>query len=130
MASLFWIGYVGWSAYDETQAMAARDAAKRRPHVTTHWAMDPLDYWRLCNELSVIQAALLIVGVDPSIAENSANCFEALGRRVVYRKHDLEVWLESRVAPNTSDADARLPKSLTHSVTARLDARSSESGSL
>jgi hypothetical protein len=29
---------------------------------------------------------------------------------------------------NTSDADARLPKSLTQSVTARLDARSSESG--
>lgn len=36
-----------------------------------------------------------------------------LGRRVVYRREDLGAWLESRVARNTSDADARLPKSLT-----------------
>jgi predicted DNA-binding transcriptional regulator AlpA len=36
-----------------------------------------------------------------------------LGRRVVCRREDLEAWLESRVARNTSDADARLPKSLT-----------------
>ena len=28
--------------------------------------MEPLDFWRLCDELSVVQAALLIVGVDPS----------------------------------------------------------------
>jgi hypothetical protein len=36
-----------------------------------------------------------------------------LGRRVVYRPEDLAAWLESRLAHNTSDADARLPKSLT-----------------
>jgi predicted DNA-binding transcriptional regulator AlpA len=36
-----------------------------------------------------------------------------LGRRVVYRKEDLAAWLESRLARDTSDADARLPKSLT-----------------
>ncbi len=36
-----------------------------------------------------------------------------LGRRVVYRREDLEAWLDSRVARNTSDADARLPRSLT-----------------
>ena len=36
-----------------------------------------------------------------------------LGRRVVYRKEDLEAWLATRVARNTSDADTRLPKSLT-----------------
>jgi len=36
-----------------------------------------------------------------------------LGRRVIYRREDLDAWLESRVARNTSDADARLPKSLT-----------------
>lgn len=36
-----------------------------------------------------------------------------LGRRVVYRREDLATWLESRVARNTTDADARLPKSLT-----------------
>ena len=35
--------------------------------------MDPLDYWRLCDELSVIQAALLIVGADPSGSESSSN---------------------------------------------------------
>jgi hypothetical protein len=28
--------------------------------------MDSLDYWRLCDELSVVQAAVLIVGEDPS----------------------------------------------------------------
>jgi predicted DNA-binding transcriptional regulator AlpA len=36
-----------------------------------------------------------------------------LGRRVVYRREDLAVWLESRVARDTSDAEERLPKSLT-----------------
>jgi predicted DNA-binding transcriptional regulator AlpA len=36
-----------------------------------------------------------------------------LGRRVVYRRADLEAWLESRVARDTSDAGVRLPKSLT-----------------
>jgi predicted DNA-binding transcriptional regulator AlpA len=36
-----------------------------------------------------------------------------LGRSVVYRRADLEAWLESRVARDTSDADARLPKCLT-----------------
>ena len=36
-----------------------------------------------------------------------------LGRRVVYRMEDLVAFLESRVVRNTSDADARLPKSLT-----------------
>ena len=32
--------------------------------------MDSLDYWRLCDKLSVIQAALLIVGTDPSPAQD------------------------------------------------------------
>ncbi|MFC1876005.1 hypothetical protein ACFL2E_01825 [Thermodesulfobacteriota bacterium] len=27
--------------------------------------MEKMDYWRLCDELSVVQAAFLIVGVDP-----------------------------------------------------------------
>ena len=35
-----------------------------------------------------------------------------LGRRVVYRREDLAAWLETRIARDTSDADARLPKSL------------------
>jgi len=36
-----------------------------------------------------------------------------LGRRVLYRREDLEAWLETRIAHNTADADARLPKTLT-----------------
>ena len=28
--------------------------------------MDKMDYWRLCDELSVVQAALLIAGLDPA----------------------------------------------------------------
>jgi hypothetical protein len=31
--------------------------------------MDDLDYWRLCDEVSVVQAALLIVGEDPAVAQ-------------------------------------------------------------
>jgi hypothetical protein len=33
--------------------------------------MDTLDYWRLCDALNVIQAALLVVGSDPSDEANS-----------------------------------------------------------
>lgn len=29
--------------------------------------MDSLDYWRLCSELNVVQAALLVAGEDPSV---------------------------------------------------------------
>ena len=36
-----------------------------------------------------------------------------LGRRVVYRPADLQQWLESRTARDTSDADARFLKALT-----------------
>jgi hypothetical protein len=36
-----------------------------------------------------------------------------LGRRVIYRAEDLQSWLKSRFASNTSDAESRLPKSLT-----------------
>jgi predicted DNA-binding transcriptional regulator AlpA len=36
-----------------------------------------------------------------------------LGRRVVYRRADLERWLESRTARDTSDADTRFLKALT-----------------
>lgn len=34
---------------------------------------DPLDHWRLCDELTIVQAALLIVGIDPS-DETGAHC--------------------------------------------------------
>ena len=36
-----------------------------------------------------------------------------LGRRVLYRPSDLEQWLESRIARDTSDADSRFLKALT-----------------
>lgn len=36
-----------------------------------------------------------------------------LGRRVVYRRADLERWLDSHTARDTSDADARFLKALT-----------------
>lgn len=36
-----------------------------------------------------------------------------LGRRVLYRPCDLEQWLESRTARDTSDVDARFLKALT-----------------
>jgi hypothetical protein len=33
---------------------------------STAFEMDGLEYWRLCDELSIVQAALLIAGRDPS----------------------------------------------------------------
>src|ERR1019366_4298634 len=32
--------------------------------------MEVLDYWRLCDEVTIIQAALLIVGVDPATSQD------------------------------------------------------------
>jgi hypothetical protein len=33
--------------------------------------MDALDYWRLCDDLSVVQTALLILGVEfPGLVES------------------------------------------------------------
>jgi excisionase family DNA binding protein len=62
--------------------------------------------------------AAKLVGLAPSTLaklrlSGNGPIYCKLGRRVVYRRDDLEAWLESRVARNTSDADARLPKSLT-----------------
>jgi hypothetical protein len=42
--------------------------------------MDPLDYWRLCDELSVVQAALLIIGEDPSTSQEYIDNWEAQNR--------------------------------------------------
>jgi predicted DNA-binding transcriptional regulator AlpA len=67
--------------------------------------------------LSACEAAKA-VGLAPStlaklrLSGNGPDYYK-LGRRVVYRGEDLEAWLANRVARNTSDADARLPKSLT-----------------
>src|SRR5215510_6046809 len=69
------------------------------------------------HALTAAEAAK-ILGIAPSTLaklrlSGNGPLYCKLGRRVVYRRHDLEGWLESRVAHNTSDADARLPKSLT-----------------
>ena len=63
-------------------------------------------------------AAARLLGLAPSTLaklrlSGNGPIYCKLGRRVVYRRDDLDAWLESRVARNTSDADARLPKSLT-----------------
>lgn len=39
--------------------------------------METLDYWRLCDEFSVIDAALLIVGEDPSASRDYIEHWEA-----------------------------------------------------
>ena len=39
--------------------------------------MDALDYWRLCDELSVVQAALLISGIDPATCQNHIDGWES-----------------------------------------------------
>src|SRR4051812_15689033 len=59
-----------------------------------------------------------VVGLAPSTLaklrlSGNGPIYCKLGRRIVYRRADLEAWLEARVARNTSDAEARLPKSLT-----------------
>jgi hypothetical protein len=38
--------------------------------------MDALDYWRLCDEVSVVQAALLIVGEDPAESQEYISRWE------------------------------------------------------
>ncbi|MDC1436368.1 hypothetical protein N8303_03850 [Gammaproteobacteria bacterium] len=35
--------------------------------------MEELDYWRLCEELNIVQAALLVVGEEPNLAEYTEN---------------------------------------------------------
>jgi hypothetical protein len=42
--------------------------------------MDALDYWRLCDDLSVVQAALLIIGEDPAVAQDYIGTWEPENR--------------------------------------------------
>ena len=67
--------------------------------------------------LTAGQAAKL-VGLAPSTLaklrlSGNGPLYCKLGRRVVYRRADLEAWLQSRTARDTSDADARFLKALT-----------------
>lgn len=50
-------------------------------------------------------AKLRLIGNGPAYCK--------LGRRVVYRRADLEAWLETRVTRDTSDANARFLRALT-----------------
>ena len=64
------------------------------------------------------RAAAKLVGLSEStLAKMRLNgngpTYCKLGRRVVYRRADLEQWLESRTARDTSDADARFLRALT-----------------
>jgi hypothetical protein len=66
--------------------------------------------------LSAIEAAS-VLGLAPSTLAKlrlggDGPIYCKLGRRVVYRRHDLAMWLETRTARDTGDAEARLPKRL------------------
>jgi hypothetical protein len=45
--------------------------------VSKDHALSSLDYWRLCDELNIIQAALLVVGEDPASPEDYPSGYEA-----------------------------------------------------
>jgi len=67
--------------------------------------------------LSASQAAKLLGLASSTLAKLRLNgngpVYCKLGRRVVYRRADLEDWLQSRTTRDTSDADARFLKALT-----------------
>jgi hypothetical protein len=56
-----------WYAYGTQSGIATLHGLAYESHEGAKGrGMDSLDYWRLCDELSVIQAALLTAGCDPS----------------------------------------------------------------
>jgi predicted DNA-binding transcriptional regulator AlpA len=67
--------------------------------------------------LTAVEAAKVLGLAESTLAKlrltGAGPVYCKLGRRVVYRQGDLAAWLESRIARDTSDADTRLPKSLT-----------------
>jgi predicted DNA-binding transcriptional regulator AlpA len=67
--------------------------------------------------LTAVEAAK-VVGLSAStLAKLRLNgngpAYCKLGRRVVYRPADLDEWLQTRVARDTTDADARFLRALT-----------------
>jgi hypothetical protein len=42
---------------------------RKGPHLSKDNSLVSIDYWYLCDELSVVQAALLVVGEDPASAQ-------------------------------------------------------------
>lgn len=67
--------------------------------------------------VSAADAARLVGLSESTLAKLRLNghgpLYCKLGRRVVYRRTDLEQWLQSRTVRDTSDADARFLKALT-----------------
>jgi excisionase family DNA binding protein len=67
--------------------------------------------------LTVDEAAKMLGLASSTLAKLRLNgngpAYCKLGRRVVYRRADLEEWLQSRTTRDTSDADARFLKALT-----------------
>src|SRR5689334_21440733 len=67
--------------------------------------------------LTVGEAARLVGLSESTLAKLRLNgngpVYCKLGRRVVYRVADLDQWLQSRTARDTTDADARFLKALT-----------------
>lgn len=69
------------------------------------------------STLSVNEAAK-VLGLSPSTLakmrlHGSGPVYCKLGRRMVYRRTDLEQWLQSRTTRDTSDANARFLRALT-----------------
>ena len=71
----------------------------------------------LSTVITASQAAKLVGLSESTLAKLRLNgngpLYCKLGRRVVYRPSDLEQWLQSRTARDTSDADARFLRALT-----------------
>ena len=85
-----------------------------RSHASTHHESRP----QIGSLVLHVADAAKVVGLSEStLAKLRLNgngpAYCKLGRRVVYRPSDLERWLESRIARDTSDADARFLKALT-----------------
>ena len=65
--------------------------------------IDPLDYWRLCDELSVVQAALLVVGVDPSGRDDGIDDQYPASRPKGYNAAKAALELDPKVRSVASD---------------------------
>ena len=67
--------------------------------------------------VTTVEAARVLGLSESTLAKMRLNgngpVYCKLGRRVVYRITDLEQWLQSRTARDTSDADARFLQALT-----------------
>ena len=89
--------------HDDPPKRAPEDYAARRTDRPT--VLQARDAARFVGLSESTLAKLRLNGNGPTYCK--------LGRRVVYRPADLEEWLQSRTARDTSDADARFLRALT-----------------